>query len=209
MTVRWKPPTVSTSYCRDVQQPSCCAPSSRVYKRCWGITFNRQPDGQGGEGDSIGVWRENNRAWKIFSSRDNLPRIKGFYNTAEVHGLPMGGLEFREGTVQQGAGRATNGFVLITRWLVGSEFNFHRPPKPFNSALRDQNISHSRSSVQYQRILGGCRSANTVGLRDVQGKVDGTAGVYEPIAFFDVHTSTSSEQAQSLVDDITAWGTLP
>ena len=195
-----------------------------------GITFDRRPDGQGGERNSLGVWRNNNRAWKIFSSRDNLDSIKASYNTADVHGLPMGGPIFREGTVRQGTGRETNGFALITRWLIGDEFNFHRPPKTFNSALTRQAISHSRSTEQYKRyvpigiltgflpcvefffffrILGGCRSANTILLTDVQGKVDGTPGVYEPIAFFDIHTATSSEQAQSLVDDITAWGTGP
>ena len=118
-----------------------------------GITFERQPDGQGGEGDSLGVWRDNNRAWKIFSSRTNLDKIKAFYNTADVHGLPMGGPIFREGTVKQGTGRVTNGFALITRWLIGDEFNFHRPPKTFNSALTRQNISHSRSAEQYKRYV--------------------------------------------------------
>jgi hypothetical protein len=31
--------------------------------------FNRQPDGRGGEGDSIGVWKEGNVAWKVVKNR--------------------------------------------------------------------------------------------------------------------------------------------
>jgi len=178
-------------------------------------TFNRQPDGRGGEGDSIGVWREGNVAWKIFKNRRNLPTTMGYYRTAEVHGLPMGTNPkptFHEGAVRQGSeptDRETNGFALVTRWLVGREFNFHRPPKPFRSALRDEKISHSKTSVQYQRVLGGCNSAKAVGLIDVQGKVDGTTGAFEPVTFFDIHTTQphSSPHATDLVDVITAWGT--
>jgi hypothetical protein len=114
-------------------------------------TFNRQPDGRGQEGDSIGVWRDGNKAWKLFPKRDHLKTISAYYQHAAVNGLPMGDPEFKEGTVQQGTDRATSGFALVTRWLDGIEFNFHTPPKPFKAALRDGNISHSRGSAQYQR----------------------------------------------------------
>lgn len=63
------------------------------------------------------------------------------------------------------------------------------------------------------RILGGCTSAAIVGLRDAQGFVQ--AGAFEPMAFFDIHTSYNpqtkkfgySQQAEDLVTDITNWGT--
>ena len=118
-------------------------------------TFNRQPDGSGGEG--IGVWRENNVAWKLYSTRQKLQDIMTDYRIAENHGLPMGtnpGPEFIEGSVRQGQNAATSGFALVTQWLDGTEFNFHRVGgRPFRVALRDEGISHSRSSTQYTRYV--------------------------------------------------------
>jgi hypothetical protein len=59
------------------------------------------------------------------------------------------------------------------------------------------------------RVKRGCISADTVGLKDIQGKINGNDGAFEPIAFFDVHTSSTSQQAKDLVDDINNWGTEP
>jgi hypothetical protein len=116
-------------------------------------TFNRQPDGRGKEGDSIGVWKDGSSAWKLYPKQANFTRISGYYHEAGVNGLPMGDPSFREGSIQQGKDRATNGFALVTRWLDGIEFNFHKPPKPFNAALRDEKISHSKGSTQYKRYV--------------------------------------------------------
>jgi hypothetical protein len=115
--------------------------------------FNRQPDGRGREGDSIGVWRDGSSAWKLYPKHDHFMTVSTHYQQAAVHGLPMGDPGFREGSVQQGTDKATNGFALVTRWLEGQEFNFHTPPKPFKVALRDQKISNSRSSTQYKRYV--------------------------------------------------------
>jgi len=174
-------------------------------------TFNRQPDGRGQEGDSIGVWRDRatNSAWKLYPKQANLTRVSTYYYRAAVNGLPMGDPSFKEGSVQQGTDNATNGFALVTRWLEGIEFNFHTPPKPFRVGLRDEKISQNKSSTQYKRVKGGCVSADKVGLLDIQGKVNGKDGAYEPVAFFDIHTGNTSEQARSLVEDITNWGTKP
>jgi hypothetical protein len=157
-------------------------------------TFNRQPDGRGKEGDSIGVWKDGSSAWKLYPKQADFTRLSTFYHQAAVNGLPMGDPSFKEGSIQQGTDRASNGFALVTRWLDGIEFNFHTPPKKFNTALRDEKISHSKSSTQYKRIHGGCVSADKIGLVDIQGKVNGKAGAYEPVAFFDVHTSKTSRK---------------
>jgi hypothetical protein len=61
--------------------------------------------------------------------------------------------------------------------------------------------------LTFSRIKGGCVGADKVGLQDIQGKLNGKAGAYEPVAFFDVHTSSTSGQAKSLVEDIDNWGT--
>ena len=197
-------------------------------------TFNRQPDVKSNE--ALGIWHDGNFAWKIYTTTVQLGKLSDDYNRAGVAGLPMGSPKFIQGSVKQGTDKSTEGFALVTRWLSGTEFNFHKPPKPFKTALRTQNISHRKSSQDYKRqvsidihllfssqliiylssrILGGCTSENIVGLQDAQGFVQ--AGVFEPIAFFDIHTSWNSqtkhfghsEQAQSLMDDITNWGTSP
>lgn len=116
-------------------------------------TFNRQPDGRGKEGDSIGVWKDGSSAWKLFPKQADFEKISTYYHKAGISGLPMGDPSFKEGSVQQGTDKATSGFALVTRWLDGTEFNFHKPPKPFKSVLRDEKISHSKSSTQYQRYV--------------------------------------------------------
>ena len=190
-------------------------------------TFNRQPDGKGG-GGSIGVWRAGNRAWKLFSKTTSLEKNRRFYETARDRRLPIGTPTptFQQGTVKQGTQRATQGYALISQWLEGKEFNFQTSQGAFRKALENQNISHSRGSPQYQRyalisilfsfslsasrILAACNVANEVHLIDVQGKVNGAAGVGEPLAFFDINlAATHSEQAVVLVEVITAWGTHP
>ncbi|KAH9954108.1 hypothetical protein BC827DRAFT_729124 [Russula dissimulans] len=174
-------------------------------------TFNRQPDGKGG-GGSIGVWRDGNQAWKIFSKTTSLEKNRRFYQTARDNNLPNGipTPTFQEGTVTEGTKRPTQGYALISQWLEGKEFNFQTSQGAFKQALEIQRISHSRSSAQYRQILAACNIANRVNLIDVQGKVNGAAGVGEPLAFFDINLASShSEQAVVLVEVITAWGTDP
>ncbi|KIL67263.1 hypothetical protein M378DRAFT_197126 [Amanita muscaria Koide BX008] len=176
-------------------------------------TFNRQPDVSSNE--ALGVWHDGNKAWKLYATTAQLAKLSADYQRADVHGLPMGSPAFQQGTVKQGTNQQTQGFALVTNWLTGNEFNFHTPPKPFRTALRTQNISHSKSSQDYKRISGGCTSASVVGLQDCQGFVK--AGAFEPVAFFDIHTAWNpqkkefghSQQAVDLVTDITHWGTQP
>jgi hypothetical protein len=59
-------------------------------------------------------------------------------------------------------------------------------------------LSTSGIFLSSSRVKGGCVSADKVGLLDTQGKVNGKDGAYELVAFFDVHTSSTSGQAKSL-----------
>ncbi|KAI5983902.1 hypothetical protein EDD15DRAFT_1829550 [Pisolithus albus] len=166
--------------------------------------------------EGIGIWHVGNYAWKLYSAKDDdqrktLEKLREDYRRADAHGLPMGKPRFQDGTIKQGNGHPYGGMALIVDWFEGT--NFHRPLKPFNSALKTQNISHSKSSTDYKKIKAGCESAEVVGLQDCQGYVK--AGRYEPIVFIDVHTSWNaqqqkfgtSQQAIDMVDDITKWGT--
>ncbi|KAM6495387.1 hypothetical protein JOM56_008093 [Amanita muscaria] len=174
-------------------------------------TLNRQPDVSSRE--ALGVWREANKAWKIYATTAQLAKLFADYHRASVNGLPMGYPVFEQGTVQQGTGRLTQGFALVTNWLTGTEFNFHRPPKHLRTALTTQRISHSRSSQDYKRIRAACISASKVGLQDCQGYVQ--AGAFEPITFLDIHTSWNPQMKQfgpsrhtaDLLVDLDNWGT--
>ncbi|KAI6110176.1 hypothetical protein EDD16DRAFT_1483638 [Pisolithus croceorrhizus] len=192
--------------------PSCDVRRHKVHLPKW-RKVNRQSSREG-----IGVWHVGNYAWKVYSAkndsqRNTLEKLREDYRRADVHGLPMGRPRFQDGTIKQGNGNPYNGMALIVDWFEGTNFNFHRPPKPFKSALEAQKISHSKSSTDYKKIKAGCESAKAVGLQDCQGYVK--AGRYEPIVFIDVHTSWnaqqkkfgSSQQAIDMVDIITAWGT--
>lgn len=114
-------------------------------------TFNRQPEGTGGEG--IGVWHEGDKAWKVSTATNKLEKLKRDYRTAKDENLPIGGVyEIKEGKVTQGGGRQRDGYVLITKWLDGHQFDFHGG-KPFRRALEDEKVSHSRTSDQYIRYV--------------------------------------------------------
>ncbi|KAI5984671.1 hypothetical protein EDD15DRAFT_2583310 [Pisolithus albus] len=168
--------------------------------------------------EGIGVWHVGNYAWKLYSAKNDsqrktLEKLREDYRRANARGLPMGKPRFQDGTIKQGNENPYGGMALIVDWFEGTNFNFHKPPKPFKSALEAQKISHSKSSTDYKRIKAGCESAKTVGLQDCQGYVK--AGRYEPIVFIDVHTSWNaqqkkfgtSQQAIDMVDVITKWGT--
>ncbi|KAI6014175.1 hypothetical protein EDC04DRAFT_2578949 [Pisolithus marmoratus] len=167
--------------------------------------------------EGIGVWHVGNYAWKLYAAKNNsqrntLQKLREDYRRADVRGLPMGQPRFQDGTIKEGNGNPYGGMALIVNWFEGTNFNFHRPPKPFKSALEAQKISHSKSSADYKKIKAGCESAETVGLQDCQGYVK--AGKYEPVVFIDVHTSWnpqknkfgSSQQGIDMVSIITAWG---
>ena len=104
-------------------------------------------------GDSIGVWKDGGKAWKLYPKQADLKRVPTHYYQAAVNGLPMGDPSFQEGSVQQGTDKGSNGFALVTRWFDGIEFNFHKPPKPFRVGLRYEKISSSKSSTQYERYV--------------------------------------------------------
>ncbi|KAH9980398.1 hypothetical protein BJV74DRAFT_887864 [Russula compacta] len=190
-----------SEFLADVELPVVFTPADGTAAK----TFTRQPDGQGGEG--IGVWRDGIRAWKLFATQNTYDRTKGYYDTAIAKSLPIGNLDpvFKKGKVKQGNRAATDGFALITGWLDGTEFNFQG--RQFATALATEKISHSRSSVQYKRILAGCQTALDIHLNDVQGKVNGSGPEY--IAFFDVHTTPSGTQAEALLEVLRDWGTSP
>ncbi|KAG6882022.1 hypothetical protein C0992_012937, partial [Termitomyces sp. T32_za158] len=61
----------------------------------------------------------------------------------------MGNPGFLEGKVQQGNERESDGFVLYTNWMTGT--NFQKTKASFNSALEKQGISHSKSNETYKR----------------------------------------------------------
>ncbi|KAI6013065.1 hypothetical protein BKA83DRAFT_4063662 [Pisolithus microcarpus] len=173
-------------------------------------------DRQSSSQEAIGIWHVGNYAWKLYLAKDDdqcktLEKLREDYCQADAHGLPMAKPHFQDGMIKQGNGHLYSGMVLIMDWFEGT--NFHRHLKPFKSALKTHNISHSKSSTDYKKIKAGCESAEAVGLKDCQGYVK--TGKYEPIVFIDIHTSWNvqqkkfgtSQQAIDMVDDITKWGT--
>ena len=103
--------------------------------------------------EGLGIWHVGNYAWKVYATTAQYKKLSEDYHRAAVHGLPIGDPRFQQGTVQQGTGRATQGFVLVVRWITGAFFDFHTPPRSLRSALQGQNISHSRASNDYKRFI--------------------------------------------------------
>ncbi|KAK2467689.1 hypothetical protein APHAL10511_000283 [Amanita phalloides] len=129
------------------------APTLPVVFRYNGITKTfSDPPAQGGDAQALGVWKTNDnppKAWKIYKNLNLQNRITAWYQTAYDQKLPVGGTPaYYQGTYTEGAGAQINGWALVVNWQVGSQFNF-QGTKPFGSALRDQQISHSKTSSQY------------------------------------------------------------
>ncbi|KLO12975.1 hypothetical protein SCHPADRAFT_890369 [Schizopora paradoxa] len=168
--------------------------------------------------EAVGVWRVKGKVWKVFSyaEKDNgktqiMKDLEDDYYRASNEGLPMGSPTFQRGKVQIGKAIATDGFVLITDDMVGT--NFQKTNSSFIAALTKEKVPKNKDDADYKKILAGCNAAMKVGLKDCQGFIK--TGIYEPLRFIDVHTGWNkskgsydySEQAVALVDAITAWPT--
>lgn len=98
--------------------------------------------------EALGLWRVNNDfAWKVYRQRNQLQALQADYARAQTYAsLPMGSPTFVQGTVRYD-GRTTNGFVLITAWMVGS--NFQKTAASFRSALSAQNMPRNPTNQDY------------------------------------------------------------
>ncbi|KAI0724977.1 hypothetical protein C8Q72DRAFT_786381 [Fomitopsis betulina] len=163
--------------------------------------------------EAVGLWIVGNSIWKVYATTSQLAKIDADYTRAQVDaGLPVGSPapSFQQGLVKQGTRPVTQGFVLIAQLMDGT--NFQKTNASFKSALTKENVSHDKTSTDYQRITAGCNAANKVGLQDCQGYVK--PGNHEPIRFVDIHTSWNpqtkhygtSSLAAELVKTIAAWG---
>ncbi|KAG5351919.1 hypothetical protein C0989_004466, partial [Termitomyces sp. Mn162] len=100
--------------------------------------------------DSSVMARVENKAWKVYNTRNELKNLMEDYHRAEASaGLPMGNPGFLEGKVQQGNERESDGFVLFTDWMTGTVFQ--KTKASFKSALDRQRISHSKNDQTYIR----------------------------------------------------------
>ncbi|OCH83723.1 hypothetical protein OBBRIDRAFT_872009 [Obba rivulosa] len=161
--------------------------------------------------EALGLWKVDGKAWKVYATTKQLQALSDDYTRAsQAAALPMGDPKFQQGSVKQGTKPASEGFVLITQWMDGT--NFQKTIQSFKTALTRQNISHNKTSEEYKRITRGCNAANQVGLKDCQGFIK--SGIAQPLRFIDIHTSWNpsthtfghSEQAAELVEAIVAWG---
>ncbi|EKM51948.1 uncharacterized protein PHACADRAFT_101432 [Phanerochaete carnosa HHB-10118-sp] len=158
---------------------------------------------------ALGIWRVDVLwSWKVYRSRRQLQRLYGDYQRADTAGLPMDKPRFVVGRIRS-RGRTTSGFVLIARWMEGTQFL--NKATSFRAALDAQMMPHDRTDQNYIRTTAGCLAAQSVGLRDCQGFVK--MGERESLQFFDIHTRWnpiynifgSSIQADALVQVIESW----
>lgn len=181
--------------------------------------------------EALGLWKVDNKAWKVYATTKEYTKLSQDYSRADVMaGLPMGQPSFQQGAVKQGTKAPSEGFILATEWMDGT--NFQKTSKSFEIALTRQNISHDKASTDWKRCVrtlylgnmcdipyvmwcrtkGGCDAANKVGLNDCQGFVK--PGITEPLRFIDVHTSWNDKKkefghsglAAELVEVIEHWG---
>lgn len=95
--------------------------------------------------EALGIWKVQEQAWKVYSKRTVYDDLSADYHRAAVDaGLPMGNPQFREGTVKRGSGAATDGFVLITEWMTG--INFQKTQASFKAALTKEKVPKDKNT---------------------------------------------------------------
>ncbi|KLO13173.1 hypothetical protein SCHPADRAFT_940638 [Schizopora paradoxa] len=169
--------------------------------------------------EAVGVWIFGGKVWKVFSHVEKsngrtqiLGDLQNNYELASRWGLPIGKCTFMPGKVQVGKNIATNGFVLVTEEMAGT--NFQKSKSSFIAALKKEGVPKNKYDADYQKILAACMAAKNIGLKDCQGFIK--TGVREPLRFIDVHTGWNkckgcfddSGQAVALLEAIEAWPTM-
>ncbi len=104
--------------------------------------------------EGLGLWHVGNQAWKVYSTRAQYAALSADYRRASVDaGLPMGNPSFQQGSVRRGTGRPTEGFVLITEWMVGTTF-LHNAGS-FQTALTREAFPKSGTDYTRHVCLSG------------------------------------------------------
>lgn len=97
--------------------------------------------------EALGLWKVKDEAWKVYRQRNQLPALREDYARATNDvALPMGSPTFVEGLVEH-KGQRTEGFVLVTDWMVGK--NFQKTASSFKSALSAENMPHNATDQDY------------------------------------------------------------
>ena len=116
--------------------------------------------------EALGLWQVGDQAWKVYRTRNVLADLSADYARAAVDaGLPMGRPQFREGKVKQGTAAASDGFVLITEWMTGT--NFQKTVASFRSALTRENVPKDRNNTDYRRFVSISSLVPLVSLNDI------------------------------------------
>ncbi|KAI0697583.1 hypothetical protein BC835DRAFT_1413619 [Cytidiella melzeri] len=143
--------------------------------------------------EAIGIWKVDSKAWKVYGTTNKYQALSDDYRRAAVAaGLPMGDPSFQQGKVKDGKKAETQGFVLITQWMEGT--NFQKTSSSFKAALTKEKLSKDKTTNDYKRTKSGCDAANTVGLKDCQGFIK--PGINEPLRFIDIHTSWNPQTSK-------------
>ena len=100
--------------------------------------------------EALGIWKVESKAWKVYSTTKEYQSLSDDYRRAAVAaGLPMGDPAFQQGKVQQGTKPQSEGFVLVTQWMDGT--NFQKNASSFKAALTKENVSKDSKSTDYKR----------------------------------------------------------
>ena len=105
--------------------------------------------------EGLGLWKVDNRAWKVYATTSQLNALSSDYTRAQVDaGLPVGtpAPSFQQGSVKQGTKPPTQGFVLIAQWMDGT--NFQKTASNFRSALDKEKVPKDKTSTDYKRCVG-------------------------------------------------------
>lgn len=112
--------------------------------------------------EAVGIWHVGSKAWKVFATTKEYQTFSDDYRRAAVAaGLPMGDPAFQQGTVKQGSKAQSEGFVLITQWMDGT--NFQKTASSFKSALTKEKVSKDKGNTDYKRRVDiSCVSTTSV-----------------------------------------------
>lgn len=103
--------------------------------------------------EAMGLWHVGNSAWKVYRQKNQYASLMDDYaRAANDATLPMGSPKFITGKVKASdTGRTTDGFVIATDWMEGS--NFLKTDASFRAALTAQSVPHSTTDQSYIKLV--------------------------------------------------------
>ncbi|KAF5389151.1 hypothetical protein D9757_004968 [Collybiopsis confluens] len=150
--------------------------------------------------ESLGVWRRNNLAYKLYGTTNQFNRVTQDLQTARNNGLPIAGATAAQGLVYTyevpPAFRTQRGFAVVATFFPQPPWRFFDGQGNWQPAFRD--ILRSATNNALIGIRRDLELAVRLRLSDPQGFINPTTQATNSIQFIDIHYGSDVVARQML-----------